>query len=116
MLIGDSPPEKDDFAPLVTLIRDFKHNNGTLSGVDVMEEEHERFENEFSIRVHNVKPKKIGPLPEFARQTQAAYKVLAVEGGGSIRSLSHDADINQQVMILVFGDKWQEEVSRFASR
>jgi len=30
--------------------------------------------------------------------------------------LSHDAGVNQQVMILVFGDKWQEEVSRFASR
>ncbi len=116
VLIGDSPPEKEDFAPLVALIRDFKHNNGTLSGVDVMEEEHERFENEFSIKVHRDKPKKISPLPEFAKQTQAAYKVLAVEGGGSIRSLSHDADINQQVMILVFGDKWQEQVRRFASR
>ncbi len=116
VLIGDSPPEKEDFAPLVTLIRDFKHNNGTLSGVDVMEEEHERFERELSIRVHGMPPDKIGPLPEFARQTQAAYKVLAVEGGGSIRSLSHAADINQQVMILVFGDKWQEEVRRFASR
>jgi len=116
VLIGDSPPEKEDFAPLVTLIRDFKHSNGTLSGVDVMEEEHERFERELSIRVHGIPPDKIGPLPEFAKQTQAAYKVLAVEGGGSIRSLSHDADINKQVMILVFGDKWQEEVSRFASR
>jgi len=116
VLIGDSPPEKEDFAPLVTLIRNFKHSNGTLSGVDVMEEEHACFEREFSIRVHGREPDKIGPLPEFAKQTQAAYKVLAVEGGGSIRSLSHDADINQQVMILVFGDKWQEEVSRFASR
>jgi hypothetical protein len=55
-------------------------------------------------------------LPAFAKQAQAAYKVLAAEGGGSIRSLSHDAEVNQQVMILVFGDKWQEEVSRFASR
>jgi hypothetical protein len=116
VLIGDSPPEKEDFAPLVALIRDFRYNNGTLSGVDVVEEEHERFEREFSIRVHGREPDKIGPLPEFAKQTQAAYKVLAVEGGGSIRSLSHDADINKQVMILVFGDKWQEEVSRFASR
>ena len=116
VLVGDSPPEKEDFAPLVALIRDFRRNNGTLSGVDVMEEEHERFERELSIRVHGKPPDKIGPLPEFAKQTQAAYKVLAVEGGGSIRSLSHDADINKQVMILVFGDKWQEEVSRFASR
>jgi hypothetical protein len=118
VLIGDSPPEKDDFAPLVALIRNFRSNNGTLSGVDVQAEEHERYQREFWIKVHRTEPtsKDIGPLPEFAKQAQAAYKVLAAQGGGSIRSLSHDAEVNQQVMILVFGDKWQEEVSRFASR
>jgi hypothetical protein len=118
VLIGDSPPEKADFAPLVALIRDFRRNNGTLSGVDVQVEEHERYERAFWIRVHGTEPtpNEIGPLPEFARQAQAAYKVLVVEGGGTIRSLSHDAGINQQVMILVFGDKWQEQVSRYASR
>jgi von Willebrand factor type A domain len=118
VLIGDSPPEQQDFAPLLALIRDFRRNNGTLSGIDVQQEEHERYEREFWIKVHHEepKPKDIGPLPQFAKQAQAAYKVLASTGGGSIRSLSHDADVNHQVMILVFGDKWQEEVGRFASR
>jgi hypothetical protein len=118
VLIGDSPPEKEDFAPLLTLIRNFRHDNGTLSAVDVQAEEHERYERAFWIKVHRTEPtpKDIGPLPEFAKQAQTAYKVLTVAGGGSIRSLSHDADINHQVMILVFGDKWQEEVARFASR
>jgi von Willebrand factor type A domain len=116
VLIGDSPPEKTDFAPLVTLIQNFRRNNGTLSGIDVQEEEHERYERAFSIRVHGGPPKTISPLPAFARQAQASYKMMAAQGGGSIRSLSHDADINHQVMILIFGDKWQEEVSRFASR
>jgi len=41
---------------------------------------------------------------------------MALEGGGSIRRLSHDANIEQQVMILVFGDRWQEEVRRYALR
>ena len=118
VLIGDSPPEKDDFAPLAALIRDFRSKNGTLSGVDVQEEEHERFERALWIKVHRAEPteKDIGPLPPFAKQAQAAYKVLAAEGGGSIRSLSHEADVNHQVMILIFGDKWQQEVSRYASR
>ena len=118
VLIGDSPPEKDDFAPLLALIRNFKSINGTLSTVDVQDEEHERYERELFIKVHRVEPTPadIGPLPQFARQAQAAYKVLAVAGGGSMRSLSHDADVNHQVMILVFGDRWQDEVSRFASR
>jgi hypothetical protein len=118
VLIGDSPPEKEDFAPLLALLRDFRGNNGTLSGVDVQQEEHERYERAFWMRVHGTvpTPAEIGPLPEFAKQAQAAYKVLAATGGGSVRSLSHDADVNHQVMILVFGDKWQDEVSRFASR
>ncbi len=118
VLIGDSPPEQQDFAPLLALIKDFRRNNGTLSGVDVQDEEHERYMRAFWIKVHREEPtpKEIGPLPPFAKQAQAAYKVMAATGGGSIRSLSHDADINQQVMILVFGDKWQDEVSRFASR
>jgi hypothetical protein len=118
VLIGDSPPEKEDFAPLLTLIRDFRRNNGTLSAVDVQAEEHERYQRAFWIKVHREEPTpaEIGPLPEFAKQAQTAYKVLAADGGGSIRSLSHDADVNHQVMILVFGDQWQEEVSRFASR
>ena len=47
------------------------------------------------IKVHRVEPtpKDIGLLPPFAKQAQAAYKVLAAAGGGSIRSLSHDADV-----------------------
>jgi hypothetical protein len=118
VLIGDSPPEPQDFAPLLALIKDFRRNNGTLSGVDVQDEEHQRYMRELFIKVHRMEPTPadIGPLPQFAKQAQAAYKVLAATGGGSIRSLSHDAEINQQVMILVFGDKWQDEVSRFASR
>lgn len=118
VLIGDSPPEPQDFPPLLALIKDFRHNNGTLSGVDVQNEEHERYMRAFWMRVHGQAPTpaEIGPLPEFAKQAQAAYKVIAATGGGSIRSLSHDADINSQVMILVFGDKWQDEVSRFASK
>jgi von Willebrand factor type A domain len=118
VLIGDSPPEKEDFAPLLALIRDFRRNNGTLSAVDVQAEEHERYQRAFWIKVHREEPtpSEIGPLPEFAKQAQAAYKVLAANGGGSMRSLSHDADVNHQVMILVFGDQWQQEVSRFASR
>jgi Mg-chelatase subunit ChlD len=118
VLIGDSPPEPEDFAPLLAMLRDFRRNNGTLSGVDVQQEEHERYQRAFWMRVHGMEPTpaEIGPLPEFAKQAQAAYKVLAATGGGSVRSLSHDTDVNHQVMILVFGDKWQDEVSRFASR
>ena len=35
VLVGDSPPHKEDFAPLLALIRQFKSNNGTFNTVDV---------------------------------------------------------------------------------
>ncbi|MGA3230651.1 MAG: vWA domain-containing protein [Candidatus Binatus sp.] len=100
VLVGDSPPEKEDFAPLLAL-------------VDVAAEEHERFEREFWLKVHREEPPKISPLPEFYRQTQAAYKVLATAGGGSMKSLTKDAHINQQVLILAFGEQWQAQVGAF---
>jgi len=113
VLVGDSPPRTEDFAPLLALIRQFKANNGTFNTVDVAAEEHERFEREFWLKVHREEPPKISPLPAFYRQTQAAYKVLATAGGGSMKSLTKDAHINQQVLILAFGDQWQSQVSAF---
>jgi hypothetical protein len=113
VLVGDSPPRTEDFAPLLSLIRQFKTNNGTFNTVDVAAEEHERFEREFWLKVHREEPPKISPLPAFYRQTQAAYKVLATAGGGSMKSLTKDAHINQQVLILAFGDQWQSQVAAF---
>ena len=113
VLVGDSPPHKEDFSPLIAIIRKFKENNGTFNTVDVAAEEHERFEREFWLKVHREEPPKISPLPEFYRQTQAAYKVLATAGGGSMKSLTKDAKINQQVLILAFGEQWQSQVSAF---
>jgi hypothetical protein len=113
VLVGDSPPHKDDFGPLIAMIRKFKGENGTFNTVDVAAEEHERFEREFWLKVHREEPPKISPLPEFYQQTRAAYKVLANAGGGSMKSLTHDVHINQQVLILAFGDQWQSQVAAF---
>ena len=113
VLVGDSPPKKEDFQPLIAMIRKFKGENGTFNTVDVAAEEHERFEREFWLKVHREEPPKISPLPEFYRQTQAAYKVLAVAGGGSMKSLTKDSHINQQVLILAFGEQWQSQVAAF---
>ncbi len=113
VLVGDSPPKKDDFAPLLAQIHSFRNNNGTFNTVDVAAEEHERFEREFWIKVHHQEPPQISPLPEFYQQTRAAFKILANAGGGAMRSLSKDAHINQQVLVLAFGEQWQRQVAAF---
>ncbi len=113
VLVGDSPPKKEDFQPLIVDIHRFKDENGTFNTVDVAAEEHERFEREFWLKVHREEPPKISPLPEFYQQTRAAFKVLANAGGGSLRSLTKDTHINQQVLILAFGEQWQSQVAAF---
>ena len=113
VLVGDSPPEKADFAPLLGDIRKFKTMNGTFNTVDVSAEEHERFERAFWLKVHRQEPPSISPLPEFYQQTRQAYKVLASAGGGAMKSLTKDTHINQQVLILAFGDQWQNQVAAF---
>ncbi len=113
VLVGDSPPHKQDFQPLIQLIHKFKDENGTFNTVDVAAEEHERFEREFWLKVHREEPPKISPLPEFMQQTRASFKVLANAGGGSMKSLTKDTHINQQVLILAFGEQWQSAVSAF---
>jgi hypothetical protein len=113
VLVGDSPPRSQDFQPLAALIRKFHGENGTFNTVDVAAEEHERFEREFWLKVHREEPPRITPLPAFYQQTRAAFKVLADAGGGQMRSLTHDVQINQQVLILAFGKQWQQEVAAF---
>ena len=113
VLVGDSPPKKEAFAPLIAMIRQFRSNNGTFNTVDVAAEEHERFEREFWLKVHREEPPRISPLPEFYQETRAAYKVLANAGGGAMRSLTKDTHINQQVLILAFGEQWQNQVAAF---
>jgi hypothetical protein len=113
VLVGDSPPHKDDLQPLMAMIRNFKTQNGTFNTIDVAAEEHERFEREFWLKVHRQEPPSISPLPEFYQQTRQAYKVLASQGGGAMRSLTKDSHINQQVLILAFGEQWQNQVAAF---
>ncbi len=113
VLVGDSPPFKDDFQPLLADIRKFRGANGTFNTVDVSAEEHERFEREFWLRIHHEEPPKISPLPAFYQQTRAAFKVLSTTGGGAMRGLTKDVHINQQVLILAFGEQWQSQIAAF---
>lgn len=113
VLVGDSPPKKGDFQPLMGLLEKFKGEKGTFNTVDVAAEEHERFEREFWLKVHRQEPPSISPLPQFYQQTRQAYKVMAKAGGGAMRSLTKDVHINQQVLILAFGEQWQSQVAAF---
>jgi von Willebrand factor type A domain len=112
VLVGDTPPFNEDFQPVLQEIRRFKEENGTFNTVDVTVEEHHAFAEEWFKEYGDDRPLK-GPLPEFYLETQHAYQWMALTGDGSWRSLTRDEQINQQVLILAFGSKWQQEVSAF---
>jgi hypothetical protein len=113
VLVGDSPPRRDDFAPILALIRKFRAENGILNTVDVTALEHERFERALSLKVHRTEAARISALPAFALQSEVAFKALAQSGGGTMKALGHDRSIDEQVLVLVFGDKWEDQVALF---
>jgi hypothetical protein len=100
ILVGDSPPHKEDFSPLLAIVRKFKDNNGAFNTVDVAAEEHERFEREYYLK-HPEKAPTFSPLPEFYRQASPAYKVMAAAGGGEMRELSRDVSVDRAIFQLV---------------
>ena len=112
VLVGDTPPFKEDFDPVLQTIRQFHAENGTFNTVDLTVEEHERFVKQWQSYSGPV-PVNASSLPEFYLETQAAYQAMARAGGGSWRSLTKDEHINQQVLILAFGEEWHSEVAAF---
>ena len=113
VLVGDTPPFDEDMPKVLSLIDRFREEDGTFNTVDVTVEEHERFQRELYYSMYHKYPKKISPLQGFYLQTQAAYKAMAAQGDGEWRSLTRDAAINQQVLILAFGRHWQSQVAAF---
>jgi len=114
VVVGDAPPTTDRFSSTLDLVRRFHLENGVLNTIDVTGQEHERFEREFAIRVHRTEPGKVSPLPAFYQQTRAAYLELSHAGGGSMKSLEGNDQVNQQVLMLAFGNNWEEQVAQFA--
>jgi hypothetical protein len=112
VLVGDTPPFKEDFDPTLQLIRQFHSENGTFNTVDLTVEEHERFVKQWQSFSGPV-PVTASSLPEFYLETQAAYQAMARAGGGAWRSLTKDEHINQQVLMLAFGEQWHSEVAAF---
>ena len=114
VLVADTPPSNDDFAPTRELIQGFRARNGTFNEVDLSRLEHQRFEEAFERQVHGeqgaIHP---GALPQFHRETQLAYQVLTRDGGGAMHSLDSNEQINQQVMILAFGNQWRDMIAAF---
>jgi hypothetical protein len=112
ILVGDTPPFDEDTEPTLEEVRKLRAENGIFNTVDVTVEEHKLFLQEYYRQI-GLSPPKTDAMPSFYFQTQHAYQEMAAAGGGQWRSLTHDQQINQQVLILAFGSQWQNEVTAF---
>ena len=118
VLVGDSPPPKDDFAPLLTMIRQFKSNNGTFSTVDVAAEEQDGEVD------HEERPEKL----TLARVLLADAGGLQSAGlgrwrldeithqGHAHRSAAADPDLRRAVAVAGFCVRRRAEQSQLESR
>jgi hypothetical protein len=97
VLIGDSPPSKNDFGRLTDLLRSFQKSGGEFDAIDVAEEEHRRFEVDFWRKNHHEDPPSISPLPEFYQQAKPAYRALTSTGGGKMETLGENERIDDQI-------------------
>jgi hypothetical protein len=115
VIVGDTPPSKEDFASTRQMVRDFHAHNGTFNAVDLAMLEHRRFDDALEKQVHRDMSQKEAnnALPAFQRETQLAYQVLVRDGGGAIHSLDSNEQISQQVMVLAFGEQWRNMIAAF---
>ena len=115
VIVGDTPPSKEDFASTRQMVREFHAHNGTFNAVDVAMLEHRRFDDALEKQVHRDMSQKdaSNALPAFQRETQLAYQVLVRDGGGAIHSLDSNEQISQQVMVLAFGEQWRNMIAAF---
>jgi len=114
ILVGDTPPFKEDMEPVLDEIQRLRAENGSFNTVDVTTEEHERFIKEFYEQMGMKPPPDAAKnLPSFYNETRQSYQSMAQAGGGVWKSLTKDEQINQQVLILAFGTEWQNEVAAF---
>ena len=124
VLIGDTPPFDEDYAAVLLLAQKFKDEGGIFNTVDLTDYEHQQWEiancasgecgrGYDEVYVRHIKSAPMLPLPSFYLQTRLAYETIARAGGGSMGVLNEKVRINQEILTLAFGEKWQREISAF---
>jgi hypothetical protein len=124
VLIGDTPPFDEDYDAVLLLARKFEEERGVLNTVDVTDFEHERWEmancalgecgpGYEDVYIRHRKTPTMKPLWPFYLQTRRAYQMIAEAGGGTMGVLNEKVEISQEILILAFGQKWQQEIGAF---
>ena len=115
IIVGSSPPHKEDIPALAALAKEFRDTNGVISAIDVTKRMHERYERDFHIHRYGKPPDEYSPLPAFYLDVRDNFRMIADNGGGELASLGTDAQLTEQILYFAFGSRWQKEVARYGS-
>jgi len=116
IIVGSSPPHKEDMQPIRDLAREFRDAGGTISAIDLTQRMHEEYERSMHTWLYGAPPDTITPLPPFYSQVRDSYDAIANNGGGEMVALGSDQELAEQILYFAFGSRWQKEVARYADK
>lgn len=112
ILVGGTPPHKEDMQDLMTLVREFRKDNGAVGAVDVTKRLHEEYDREAWVAQGSKGTFQVTPMPGFYKETTDVYGQITQQGGGELLTLGQEKALLQQVMALTFGTRWRTEMAR----
>ena len=116
ILIGGSPPHKEDVPDLMQLVRDFRDKNGAVGAIDVTDRLHVEYEHADWVAHGSQGSFKATSTPAFYREVTDAYADIARQGGGEMSHLGENKALLREVMALTFGTRWRVEMARYMDR
>lgn len=116
ILIGGSPPHKEDVPELTQLVRTFRDQNGAIGAIDVTERLHVEYERADWVAHGSKGEFKATPTPEFYGEVSEAFGNIARQGGGELLRLGEKKALLQEVMAVTFGTRWRVEMARYMDK
>lgn len=113
VLVGGSPPHKEDIHAIHAMVAKFREQGGAVSAIDVTEHLHAAFEKVMWKSLHGSEPFQPSPLPEFYKEVSAAYAQLASHGGGELVHLRDEKKLIRDILELTFGSRWKVEMAKY---
>jgi hypothetical protein len=116
IVVGGSPPHKEDIPELTQLVRTFKEKNGAVGAIDVTDRLHVEYEHADWVAHGSKGEFHPSPTPEFYREVRDSLGDMAHQGGGEIVSLGENKALLREVMALTFGTRWRVEMAKYMDR
>lgn len=114
IVIGSSPPHKEDLAAIDALAKEFHDLGGVISSIDMTRRMHDEYQRKMSKWLYGDAEAEKTKMPAFYEEVRASYRRLSDAGGGELASLGSDQALAEQILFFAFGSKWKNEVARYA--